>query len=303
MLEELKRYRLLNGLSQQKLADLIGVPRGRYQQWENGNAKPKYEDTLLIENFLSKKINIITPDSTQIVKTNGKTTRKNHDEIDVSPAFKIRELAVCEGEGFTPPTDEEQRVIREHISRYHPNFYVLNLVIYHTGIRTNEALALRISDIDFVKRRFEIIPDSQRNNAKTRKNRLVPIVDELWQHIEAMALHKFPAQYYLFGSPAMSGRGHTGLSKIDKSSYFTPNPTRVKRDTATRLWKTIVKDGLGFSCDMYGLKHKGAQDKNDAGMSTDAVQQLFGHTSKKMTRRYQGELPHEREIREKSPAF
>jgi len=38
-------------------------------------------------------------------------------------------------------------------------------------------------------------------------------------------------------------------------------------------------------------------------MSDDAIQQLFGHTSKRMTRRYKADLPHEKEIRRLSPEF
>lgn len=53
MIEEIKKYRLYNKLSQTKVADLIGVPRSRYQKWEDGAAAPKYDDSLKIEKFLS----------------------------------------------------------------------------------------------------------------------------------------------------------------------------------------------------------------------------------------------------------
>ena len=53
MLELIKKYRLYNNLSQQKIADLIGVPRSRYQKWEDGVAMPKHEDSLKIDKFLS----------------------------------------------------------------------------------------------------------------------------------------------------------------------------------------------------------------------------------------------------------
>jgi transcriptional regulator with XRE-family HTH domain len=45
MLEKIKKYRLSNNFSQQKVADLIGVPRSRYQKWEDGISKKfwKYE--------------------------------------------------------------------------------------------------------------------------------------------------------------------------------------------------------------------------------------------------------------------
>ena len=53
MFELIKKYRLYNNLSQQKIADLIGVPRSRYQKWEDGVAMHKHEDSLKVDKFLS----------------------------------------------------------------------------------------------------------------------------------------------------------------------------------------------------------------------------------------------------------
>jgi len=56
---------------------------------------------------------------------------------------------------------------------------------------------------------------------------------------------------------------------------------------------------------MYGLKHKGGDDKLLAGISLDALRELYGHSSKQMTERYVTKLfqIHSEEILDKSPEF
>jgi len=51
--EQLRAYRKANDLSQERMAAIIGVPRSRYQKWEDGVAQPKYEDQLKIDKILS----------------------------------------------------------------------------------------------------------------------------------------------------------------------------------------------------------------------------------------------------------
>jgi site-specific recombinase XerD len=57
-------------------------------------------------------------------------------------------------------------------------------------------------------------------------------------------------------------------------------------NTPTHWWKQMVIDGLGIDCKMYSLKHKGADDKIEAGIELDALRNLYGHKSKQMTEIY-----------------
>ncbi|MCC6584539.1 MAG: site-specific integrase [Chitinophagales bacterium] len=222
-------------------------------------------------------------------------------EIENSPAMKIKSLSVPEGRGFIPPTDEEKAIIRQTLEQDDPYFFTYLMVIYYTGIRADETLSLQIRDLDRIKKQFVIIKDDERENAKTDNKRTVPIVDHLWELLERMELHKYPREYFIFGSPGMPGRGWTGVK--DKSMYFTPNPTKIKRDTATRRFKAKIKDAFGIECHMYAMKHKGADDKKIAGMKTDAIRGLFGHTHTAMTEKYFSENIHEEEIRRLTPKF
>lgn len=53
---EIKRLRLLLGLSQEQLSDELGIPKGRINQWEQRNSVPKSDDMKTIENFFTKNI-------------------------------------------------------------------------------------------------------------------------------------------------------------------------------------------------------------------------------------------------------
>ena len=50
----------------------------------------------------------------------------------------------------------------------------------------------------------------------------------------------------MFGSYRDKGKGNVG-----KFLDFIPGPTKIKRDTATKRWKRIVKDGLKINVNLY----------------------------------------------------
>jgi integrase len=229
--------------------------------------------------------------------------------IKHNPAEKIKTLPVDESEKFIPLTEKEKQVLRETLYMEHYRFFVYLMVIYHTGIRPKEVLALTIKDIDLVNETIIIYPDSKKENAKTKKIRKVPINPHLMAFFKQMELYTYPGNYYVFGSPYESGKGNRGSSKDGRGAkhpdYFKPSPTHIKRDTTTKLWKSIVIDKLGINKHQYALKHTGANDKILAGIDLDVLQSLYGHESKLMTLKYVTEVKqiHANVIKEKSPSF
>lgn len=238
-------------------------------------------------------------------------SRLVHDEIiSVNPALGIKYLPVTETRKFIPYTEEEKTRIREHLYLHHYGFFVVLMIIYNTGMRPNEVLALRPSDVDLEKRLIKIIPDQERDNSKTKNIRHVPISESLFVLLKQWLKHEHKLNYYLFGSPYESRKGLRGSTTggfrgVMHPDFFKPSPTRIKRDTLTKLWKKVIIDGLGISKHFYSAKHSGADAKILAGISIDALQSMYGHTSKYMTLKYITELKeiHAREIREKSPEF
>jgi integrase len=226
-----------------------------------------------------------------------------------NPAEKIKTKEVEESEKYIPLTEEEKKILRETLYIEHYRFFVYLMVIYHTGIRPKEVLALTIKDVDLINGFINIYPDAAKENTKTKKIRKVPINDHLMTFFREMEIHTYPKHYYLFGSPYEKGKGNRGSSARGRGAkhpdYFKPSQTHIKRDTVTKLWKSIVWNKLGIEKHQYALKHTGANDKILAGIDLDVLQSLYGHHSKIMTIKYVTEIKqiHANVIKEKSPSF
>jgi transcriptional regulator with XRE-family HTH domain len=73
-----KELRSKFGLSQQQLANLTGIPKGRINAWEQKGIKPKYDDMMVLEKaaaILEKQV------SQELDGSNGKQTAAGTDEM------------------------------------------------------------------------------------------------------------------------------------------------------------------------------------------------------------------------------
>lgn len=240
------------------------------------------------------------------------STLESWNVCKYNPAFKIKEKPVAESNKYKTYTDAEKIKIADFLAARHPRLLVFIQTIYHTGIRPKELLLLQVKDIDLTKQIITISPDLERENSKTKNIRRAPISNFLLPFISAMNLSNYPANFYVFGSPFEPGKGNGGsgsqkggISGAMRTDFLRPSPFHAKRDTVTRLWKTLIKDELGIDKYMYAGKHTGADDKILAGIDLDTLRNLYGHTSKYMTSTYAKAIQEvfNSEIREKSPAF
>ena len=231
--------------------------------------------------------------------------------IEYNPSGKIDELTVTETQKFVPLTEDEKKSLQEHLFVNHYPFFVYLMMIYHTGMRPKEVLALQIKDIDLAAQLITILPDLQQENSKTKKIRKIPINKYLAPFLRELRLEDHPISHYIFGSPLGPGgnRGKgsatNGAKGASRQDYFLPSPTRIKRDTATKLWKKIVWEKLKIKKYQYAMKHTGGDDKILAGMDLDALKELYGHSSKFMTEKYTSKIKEVRRkhIMEHSPDF
>jgi len=199
-----------------------------------------------------------------------------HGIIEHSPFYQIETLKEEETESNITADDNETKIIKEHLIKVFPGFYSYMVTIFHTGIRPDELLSIRLSDIDIKRRLIKLkAPD-----AKTAKYRNIPINNFLFSLLEEMELKDYSQEYYLFGSYREKERG------AKPGMDFIPGPFRINRSIASKLWKKLVKQGLGIDVNLYSMKHLGANKKILAGMELDTLRELYGHTSKMMTLRY-----------------
>lgn len=218
------------------------------------------------------------------------------DIIESNPAHKINNLEVSESNANTPASVQEIETIKKELETNHPEFYTFLITIFHTGIRPEEILNIKLDMINLKK--SEIILPAE--ITKTKRKRIVPINQYLMVHYKKMNFDLLPKDYYLFGSFREPAKGNIG-----KHKDFISGPTHINRDTATKRWEKIVKKGLGIQMNMYALKHHGANMKILAGLELDSLRELYGHTSKLMTEKYAKVVKevHRKNILENSPEF
>lgn len=218
------------------------------------------------------------------------------DIIEHNPAHNIKNLPVEETRANIPATAEQHKTIKEHLEVNHPHFYIFIAAIFHTGIRPKELLDIKLNMINFKEQQIILPPEI----TKTNKERIVPLNKHFISTLFQLETGIYPSDFYLFGSYREPGRGNVG-----KYLDFIPGPTKLKRDTATKRWKRIVKDGLGIDVNMYSYKHYGANQKILAGMDLDVLRELYGHSSKMMTMRYAKAVKevYRQQIINKSPEF
>ena len=68
------------------------------------------------------------------------------------------------------PTEYEHLLIKKKLIDSNYNFYRLSAFIYYTQMREKEALAIKISDINFESNIITIIRERSRDNAKHNNN-------------------------------------------------------------------------------------------------------------------------------------
>lgn len=220
------------------------------------------------------------------------------EAIEFSPATGLKKKRVTEQIPFKQPETNQKQIIKDYLEMKNPNFLTFVLAIYHTGARPKELLELKVKDVNLQSRMITF----SSGITKTGKAKRLPITDELLKRLDGFNLHLCNKEDYLFGSPYHPGEGFRGKAN---QIGFCPNSTRTKRDTATKLWNKLVKQELEIDADMYGMKHRGGNDKINADISLDAIQALYGHSTKEMTKRYAFESNELflKQIRDQSPDF
>lgn len=208
----------------------------------------------------------------------------DEDLLPYNPAHKIKNEPEEEGAGYTRLTDEEKERVATEVLDKAPAFFEYLMFMYQDGIRRSELLQVKIGDIHLQRREIRIRAEV----AKTNVERSVPIPDDLMQILMVREVFSLNKAWYLFSS-----------------NKFNPGEVPYHPNTPTNWWRNIVINGLGINCKMYSLKHKGADDKIEAGLDLDVLRTLYGHRSKQMTEIYAKAVKnkYKEQLIEHSPAF
>jgi integrase/recombinase XerD len=137
------------------------------------------------------------------------------------------------------------------------------LVLLRTGMRVGELLNTIVEDVNIKERRIEIY-----EGEKTGVGRVVYLSDDALKAFEAWLQVRDPHKTYLFYS---QGKRHSISYQAVRGMFM----------------KHLQKAGIshkGYT--IHCLRHTCATDLLNAGMRLECVQQLLGHSTIEMTRRY-----------------
>jgi integrase/recombinase XerD len=136
------------------------------------------------------------------------------------------------------------------------------LILLRTGMRIGELLSTLVEDVNLKERKINIYEAD-----KTRIGRVVYLSDDAMNALKAWLEKREPHKVFLF-----YGQGHHTMSYQAFRMIFI---------------KYLDKAGLRHKdYTPHCLRHTCASDLLNAGMRLECVQQILGHSSIEMTRRY-----------------
>jgi integrase/recombinase XerD len=179
----------------------------------------------------------------------------------VHPDLLKRKLRIKVPEGLPRAMDpDDVRRLLAVIDK--PRDRAMVLVLLRTGMRIGELLATRVSEVDLREKRL-LIMEAQ----KTRIGRVVYLSEDACRALRVWLKIRDPEKPLLF-----YGVGRQSLSYTAVRVMFGKNLARAG----------LTLRGYSLHC----LRHTCASELLNAGMRLECLQQLLGHSSIEMTRRY-----------------
>ncbi len=193
--------------------------------------------------------------------------------------------------------DEAQQVI----SRMQGKYKTIAALLYGSGLRINEALRLRIKDIDFNNKTIFVF----RGKGQKDRYTLLPesLIDELAQQIQiSLQVHKLDlsAGYGLSSMPISLIKKYKTAAKDGAWQYVFPSSTRCVHpqdgyicrhhihESAFRkkLRKAVLAAKLNKRVTAHTFRHSFATELLRSGADIRTVQDLLGHNDVKTTELY-----------------
>jgi integron integrase len=199
------------------------------------------------------------------------------------------------------PVVFSQREVQELLNALEGTWRLIAQILYGAGLRINEALELRIKDIDFDRQALTI---RQAKGAKDRYTCLpVSLIEPLKQHIEkikAVWLNDINNQQEGVFIPAALERKYKGAGKewlwfwVFPSRQLSIDPRsgirrrhHVYDQNFSRALKLAARDaGVNKRATSHAFRHSFATHMIEAGYDIRTVQELLGHRDVSTTQIY-----------------
>lgn len=204
--------------------------------------------------YLAKR-KLVTTIPTDGVR-NPKTDLRHPRALNVDQAFAVLD----EGRQQTAETTRNRAHAGEQLARD----LALAELLYGSGLRISEALALNVRDVD---------PGSGivRVMGKGSKERVAPLSDSARDALQAW----------------MRKRGELDATGREQALFLGARGGRLNRRQAARIIEDLCKRvGLPQAVSPHGLRHSFATHLLEAGADMRSVQELLGHARLTTTQRY-----------------
>ena len=183
------------------------------------------------------------------------------DREVLSPNLLKRKLRVKVPDSL-PRAIDPQDVRRLLAVIQRPRDRAMVLVLLRTGMRIGELLNTTLSDVNMAEKRIEIF-----ESRKNRVGRIVYLADDACQALaDWLKVRRWKTELIFCGQ---AGR---------------PLSYEVVRSRFVSLLEKAELEGKGYT--LHCLRHTFASELLNAGMRLECLQQLLGHSSIEMTRRY-----------------
>jgi integrase len=159
-------------------------------------------------------------------------------------------------------TEEQRKLVNEHLKTNFPDFWRFTILFFHSGGRISELLNLKVDDISLVNQRYRVFIKKGKQY-KWVERVIKDVAIDIW----IKSLYGAKKGDYLF------------------SNGLVPGPKTIRREQIDRRWRTHVKKKLGVTADFYALKHLNL-DETAAMLSLKDAAAMANHKSTEMVEKH-----------------
>ena len=205
-------------------------------------------------------------------------TKENpFDNVKVKPKAQKKRIII--------PSDFREVIANYLLSTPGEQNYLISLkLIYSALLRPSEIRKIKIENVNLSNKSIVVPSDVSKN----KKQRVVPLTDDLIESLKSLNLSSYPTSYYVFGNG------------------FKPNSTILTVSYMYKHWSKLRKKlNLPEQMQQYSLRDTGIFEMLKSGIDPLSVKQHADHHSLEMTTIYSNHIDPNlaKIIREKSPTF
>lgn len=184
---------------------------------------------------------------------------------------KIKVPAADDTEFYVYSEDERRKILAYAAKHYPNNLYLLAVLMFNSGCRTDEAMKLMVRDIDTVNRL--ITYRTIKGKARKVRVRQVPINDRLFDVLFMQGVFSLPQDSRVIRSQA-------GLPFETGPTISSTDPVR------TSFAETKEFYSIPTQARLYDMRHTFATQARRNGMPLDMLMKVLGHEDIKTTMIY-----------------